>query len=236
MVMLTPLEIWLLDVAIALTWLLLVVNYHAYRLLGRDEFSDCEIDPIFSFLVRHLGGWAFIVASLLTPFIILLAVAVTSEPYRPVTCGIFIGIAASALFYDVTALRDIHRALKAEEALNGPEVDLVTISVPEEHRQRYCERLECERISSFRWLGGNWICCGIAHKPSKPGDVIITCQGVVRGDKLYVITVEQRPDEAAIMGKVIQDALTYYLNEEAWNKYGIELEEVEEDEGEEKEA
>jgi len=56
---------------------------------------------------------------------------------------------------------------------------------------------------------------GIARSPSKPGDVIITCQGVVGDDdKLAVLTIEQRPNEAALMLKAINDALAYYLNPE----------------------
>ena len=52
------------------------------------------------------------------------------------------------------------------------------------------------------------------------------CQGVPRGDdKLAVLTVKQRPDEAALMLKAINDALAYYLNEEALKKYGYGIEE-----------
>ena len=55
---------------------------------------------------------------------------------------------------------------------------------------------------------------------------MITCQGVVRDDdKLAVLTIKQRPDEAALMLKTINDALAYYLNEEALKKYGYKIEE-----------
>ena len=233
--MLTSLEIWLLDVAVTLSWLLLAVNYYAYKLLGRDEYSECELDPIFSFLVSRLGAWAFLVAFFLLPFIMLATVAVTSEPYRPVMCGVFIGMAAFALFHDTRIIKRIRQELEAEEALDGPEADLTIISVPEEHKREYCDRLRCKRVSSFKWLNESWICCGIARNPSKPGDVIITCHAVPRGDdKLAVLTVEQRPDEAAIMLKIIHDALAYYLAEEAYKRYGYEL--GDEEDEQEKEA
>ena len=215
-----------LAIATGLLWLVEIVDYYIYRLIGCEGFCASERDPLFRWLVKHMGAWAFLLMGILTPFVIAGVMAITPAGYEQLTCGAVMGVGIAILLSDLQDLRTLLTELKIEEAFNGPEFDFTTITVPEEHKQRYCNRLKCERISSFRWLGGNWICCGIARAPSKPGDVMITCQGVVRDDKkLAVLMIEQRPYEAALMLKAINDALAYYLNEEALKKYGYKIEE-----------
>jgi len=220
-------------IGICLAWAVLAVDYRIYRLLGREGFCEGERNHVFRFTVRKLGGWAFLLWFFLTPIILATVVLIWPDyEIQLIACGAAIGVIITVLINDIDALRESLTELEAEEALDGPEADLAVIRLPEEHKREYCDRLKCERVSSFKWLNESWICCGIARNPSKPGDVIITCHAVPRGDnKLAVLTVEQRPDEAALMLKIIHDALAYYLAEEAYKRYGYELG----DEGDEQE-